>query len=405
MKTNFSLLFYMKKPNNYKMGAAPIYMRITVDGKRAEVTTGHSCEPLKWNSSTGRAKGNKEDIKSFNAFLDTLQGKVYQAHYSLTSANKNITALTIRDTFVGKPEKALLLLELFEEHNRKMAALVGREYAAGTLQRYQTSLKHTRDFLKHQYHLSDIDTIRIDHQFITDYEFYLRSERKCATNSAVKYIKNFKKIILICLSNGWIKADPFINYKTKVKQVERVFLNNDELNTMVNKTFLTTRISQVRDIFLFSCYTGLAYADIKKLKRTEIVKGVDGEMWIQTNRQKTGTPTRVPLLTVATELLLKYADHPICLLDKVAFPVSSNQKMNAYLKEIADLCGIIKPLTYHIARHTFATTVTLSNGVPIESVSKMLGHTNIQTTQHYAKILDMKLGQDMALIKTKYNTR
>ena len=395
----------MKKPNNYKIGTAPIYMRITVDGKRAEVTTGHSCEPLKWNSSTGRAKGNKEDIKSFNAFLDDLQGKVYQAHYSLTAANKSITALTIRDTFVGKPEKALLLLELFEEHNRKMAELVGREYAAGTLQRYQTSLKHTRDFLKHKYHLSDIDITRIDHQFITDYEFYLRSERKCATNSAVKYIKNFKKIILICLSNGWIKADPFINYKTKVKQVERVFLNNDELNTMMNKTFLTTRISQVRDIFLFSCYTGLAYADIKKLKRTEIVKGVDGEIWIQTNRQKTGTPTRVPLLTVATELLQKYADHPICLRDKVAFPVSSNQKINAYLKEIADLCGIIKPLTYHIARHTFATTVTLSNGVPIESVSRMLGHTNIQTTQHYAKILDMKLGQDMALIKTKYSAR
>lgn len=182
MKTNFSLLFYMKKPNNYKMGAAPIYMRITVDGKRAEVTTGHSCEPLKWNSSTGRAKGNKEEIKSFNAFLDDLQGKVYQAHYSLTEANKTITALTIRDTFVGKPEKAFLLLELFEEHNRKMAALVGREYAAGTLQRYQTSLKHTKHFLKHQYHLSDIDITRTDHQFITDYEFYLRSERKCATN-------------------------------------------------------------------------------------------------------------------------------------------------------------------------------------------------------------------------------
>lgn len=225
-----------------------------------------------------------------------------------------------------------MLLEIFAEHNRKVEALVGDEYAAGTLERYQTSLKHTKAFLEWKYKTSDIDIRRIDPDFVTNYEFFLRTERKCANNSAVKYIKNFKKIIRICLASGWITKDPFVNYKAKVKQVDRMFLNQDELQQITNKVFSTIRISQVRDIFLFSCFTGLAYADVKKLKRTEIVKDIDGGMWIFTKRQKTSTPTRVPLLPAALSLLNKYADHPVCSNDNKAFPVSSNQK-NEYLPE------------------------------------------------------------------------
>ena len=264
-------------------------------------------------------------------------------------------------------------------------------------------MKHTRNFLEWKYKLQDISVKKIDHDFITSYEFYLLSERKCANNSAVKYIKNFKKIIRICLASGWITRDPFVNYKSKVKPVERVYLNDEELQAISNKTFVAERMNQVRDIFIFSCFTGLAYVDVKKLRRSEIVKGGDGQMWIYTKRQKTSTPTRVPLLPSALTLLNKYASHPACSNEDKAFPVTSNQKMNAYLKEIADICGINKDLTFHIARHTIATTVTLLNGVPIESVSKMLGHTNIKTTQHYAKILDIKVGADMALLRDKYD--
>ena len=403
MKTNFSLLFYLKKPKNYQKGPIPVYMRITVDGKRAEVATSRECEPSEWSLGAGRAKGTREKVRSFNAYLDNLQTQIYDACGFLANAEVDITAESIKNLFIGKVEKPHMILEIFTEHNRKMEALVGDEYASGTLKRYQTSLKHTKDFLEWKYQKLDMDIKRIDHEFITNYEFYLRSERKCANNSAVKYIKNFKKIIRICLANGWITKDPFVNYKAKVKQVDRIYLNEDELQKITNKEFATNRISQVRDIFLFSCFTGLAYADVKKLKRTEIVKGIDGDMWIYTKRQKTSTPTRVPLLPSALSLLNKYADHPVCSTDDKAFPVSSNQKMNAYLKEIADVCGINKDLTFHIARHTFATTVTLLNGVPIESVSKMLGHTNIKTTQHYAKILDIKVGADMALLKKIYH--
>jgi site-specific recombinase XerD len=403
MKTTFSLLFYLKRPKNYQNGPMPIYLRITINGKRAETTSGRECPPDNWNSAAGRFKGTKEEIKSFNAYLDNLQAQVYEAHKALTESGGLITAETLKNKLLGKSEKSRMLISIFKDHNKKVAALVGNEYAKGTLTRYETSLKHTKSFIEWKYQVSDMDIKKVDHEFITNYEFYLRSEKKCANNSAVKYIKNFKKIIRICLASGWLTQDPFVNYKAKVKQVDRIFLNADEIKNIMDKVFDTDRLNQVRDIFLFSCFTGLAYADVQKLKSTEIVKGHDGEMWIVTKRLKTDTPTRVPLLPSALALLNKYADHPVCSNKGKALPVSTNQKMNAYLKEIAGVCSINKELTYHTARHTFATTVTLSNGVPIETVSKMLGHTNIKTTQHYAKILDMKVSQDMALLKIKYD--
>ena len=402
MKTNFSLLFYLKKPKTYENGVMPIYLRITINGQRAETTTGRECEPSLWNSDSGRFKGTRQEIKSFNAYLDNLQSQVYEAQRQLCEANVPITAETLKNKFLGKADKARMLMDIFKDHNKKIAALVGHEYAAGTYIRYQTSLKHTGDYLQWQYKVPDIDIEKIDYDFITNYEFYLRSVRKCANNSAFKYIKNFKKVVGICLSSGWLSKDPFVNYKIRIKQVDRVFLNQDDLQVMADKKFPTERLNQVRDIFLFCCFTGLAYADVNKLKRSEIVKGADGDMWIYTKRKKTDTPTRIPLLPSALRLLDRYEEHPTCRNLNRALPVSSNQKMNAYLKEIAAVAGINKPLTFHIARHTFATTVTLANGVPIESVSKMLGHTNIKTTQHYAKILDLKVSQDMALLKSKY---
>lgn len=402
MKTNFSLLFYMKKPKNYVKGSAPIYLRITVQGKRSEITAGSSCEPSRWNSQTGRSNGNKEEVKSFNAYLDNLQAKVYQAHRQLIEADVFISAESIRNQFLGKKEKSLTLIDIFKDHNQKMEALLGSEFKKGTLDRYRTSLKHTIEFLEWKYNVKDIEINKIDHAFITEYDFYLRSVRKCANNSTVKYLKNFGKIIRICLSSGWLTIDPFLNYKNKVKKTDRVYLIPEEIQLMAEKKLATERLMQVRDIFLFCCFTGLAYVDVKNLRKIDIVTGVDGEQWISIKRQKTNTPSRIPLLPSASTILGIYEKCPACLNTGMLLPVLSNQKMNSYLKEIADFCGIQKLLTFHIARHTFATTVTLLNGVPIESVSKMLGHTNIQTTQHYAKILDIKVGADMALLKEKY---
>ena len=288
-------------------------------------------------------------------------------------SDTEITFEIFKNEHQGKSERIRLLVPIFQDHNDKVKELVGHVYSPGTLQRYETSLKHTKDFMQWKYNISDIGISKINHSFITEYEFYLRSVRKCANNTAVKYIKNFKKIIKLCIANGWIDKDPFVNYKAKVKEVIRHYLTEDEIQTIIDKEFVSERLELVRDIFIFSCFTCLAYIDVKQLTKNHISFGIDGDKWIFTTRQKTETTSKIPLLSMAQSVVAKYENHPVCANDGSLLPILTSQKMNAYLKEIADVCGINKELTFHIARHTFATTVTLSNGVPIETVSKMLG--------------------------------
>ncbi|QJD96119.1 site-specific integrase [Mucilaginibacter robiniae] len=401
MRTSLTLLFYLKKPKHYQSGSMPVYLRITVDGQRTEIAVSRKYDSAKWNSQTGRATGTKADAKALNIYLDDIQSKIFEIHRQMTEADEMITAETLKNRYTGKLEKARTLVSVFQEHNARMKALVGQEFEKSTLKRYETCLMHTVDFMKWKFNISDIELKRVNFEFLTDFEFYLRSVRKCANNSAIKYIKNLGKIVRICLGNGWLTVDPYLNYKPKTKKVHRIVLTKDELLSIANKEFTVERLGLVRDIFLFSCYTGLAYVDVRKLKRSEMVKGVDDDLWIYTNRQKTDTLSRIPILPVALSIIKKYEDHPQCLIDGKLLPVMSNQKMNAYLKEIADLCRIDKLLTFHIARHTFATTVTLNNGVPIESVAKMMGHTSIKTTQIYAKVMDHKISEDMQALKEK----
>lgn len=401
MKTKVSILFYAKRAKVNANGLFPIYTRITVNGKRIEMSTGRFIDPSKWSTSAGKMKGQSEEARSVNRQLDMLKVKIIDIQMEFMHQNIPITAKAFKSKLLGLDEKQRMLIPIFKDHNKKIEALVGKEYAPGTLERYKTSLKHTIDFLEWKYKVSDIDILKINHAFITEYEFYLRSVRNCNNNTAVKYIKNFGKIIKICLANNWIDKNPFSNYKAKVREVERVYLTEEEIQKILNKEFATERLSLVRDIFLFSCFTGLAYIDVKNLTKSHISLGIDGEKWIFTHRQKTESASKIPILPVTHLIIDKYLDHPQCLNEDRLLPILSNQKMNAYLKEIAGICEINKELTFHIARHTFATTVTLSNGVPIESVSKMLGHKNLRTTQHYAKVLDRKVSDDMRLLKEK----
>lgn len=402
--SNLILLhFYLKTPKAYISGSLPIYLRLTVGGKRAEISIGRKCEPEKWCKKSKRVKGNREETKILNRYIDDFTAKIYEKQDVLIRNSEEITVEALRNLIIGKKEPSKTIIEIFRDHNNKIEDLVGKEFAARTLQRYKTSIKHTQDFIEWKYNLKDLDIKKINHLFITDFEHYLKTIKNCCNNSAVKYIKNLGKIIKICLANGWIIINPMLNYKPKLKKVERVFLSQEELNILQQKNFQVERIAQVRDIFLFSCYTGLAYADVKKLQKNEIATGIDGELWIHTKRQKTNIASRIPLLSPAIEILKKYNEHPKCIAEGVLLPVLSNQKMNAYLKEMVAICGIGKDLTYHIARHTFATTVTLMNNVPIETVSKMLGHSSIKMTQHYAKVLDIKVGKDMAHLRNKFS--
>jgi site-specific recombinase XerD len=404
MEHRISILFYTKKSKSNQENFAPVYMRITVNGGRIEHTTNRAVDLTKWSLNSGRLKGNTPEVKTFNNFLDTLKNKVYAYERELIQDGKEVTFETFRNKWLGIEERPRMLMEIFQQHNNQLKELVGKEYAEGTLERYITSKEHTRKFIQWKYGIDDIDIRKLNYAFVADYEFWLKTQRKCSHNTAMKYISNFKKITNLCIRRGWLTKDPFLGFKMTKREIERGFLTENEIQIIAEKKFPAERLRNVRDIFLFSCFTGLAYIDVKKLKRSEIGLGIDGEKWIFTRRRKTEIPSRIPLLPLAAELLETYKDHPQCKHDDKLLPVPSNQKMNAYLKEIADVCGIDKNLTFHLARHTFATTVTLSNGVPIETVSKMLGHKNLKTTQHYAKILDTKVSEDMKVLRQKYRS-
>lgn len=399
----FTLLFYLKKRSNYVSGKLPIYLRITVNGQRFELATKRYCDPEKWNTASGRQNGTREEARLLNNYLETMQTKVFEVRRQLIESNIEITAETVKAKLSGAGDKPTFILEVFQAHNDQLEKLIGIDYARGTLKRYETCLSHTRNFIQWKYKADDLDINKLDYDFISDYEFWFKTIRKCDHNTSMKYLANFKKIVLICVKKGWLARDPFHAYKMSKREVNRQALTQSELTRISEKEFSTERLDLVRDIFVFCCYTGLAYVDVYKLKRSEVVEGFDGGDWITIKRQKTDSASRIPLLPPAFEIIKKYEDHPQVVAQDRLLPVLSNQKMNSYLKEIADVCSIDKAITFHLARHTFATTVTLSNGVPIESVSKMLGHSNIRTTQIYAKVVDKKISEDMKKIKALYS--
>lgn len=401
MQNTFSILFYPKQSDIDKQGKSPIYMRITVNGKRSELSIQRKIEFSNWNSEAGKVRGTKIEVRNLNRLMDSIKSKIYAHHRELIENNRLVTAKALKNAYLGIGEKEIMLIDVFQNHNAQIKKLVGKEYAINTLKRYETTLKHVQSFLASHYNLEEISLKNIDHQFITNFEFYLKSTRNCNHNSSMRYIKNLKKIIGIAIANNWIDKDPFRNFKARSKETEREFLSEAEIQTIIDKKLPILRLDQVRDIFIFCCYTGLAYSDVKKLTDNNLVKGIDGEMWIKFNRTKTDTRSNIPLLQTPLIILDKYRANDEVSINNKLLPVSSNQKMNAYLKEIADLCGIRKNLTFHLARHTFATTVTLSNGVPIESVSKMLGHKSLRTTQHYAKLLDRRVSDDMKVLRLK----
>lgn len=394
MSKRFSLLFFLKKQRK-ENDCQAIYLRVTVNGIRTEISTKRECAPAKWNAAAGRAKGTKEDIKALNVYLDLLQAKVYEAQHDLMTENKMVTGELIKNKIAGVEERPATLVAVFRQHNETIRQLIGRTYAKATWTKYETTLKHVQEFLKWKYVVSDMDIREIKYPFITDFEFFLQVEKHIDINTNGKYIKNLKKIVRECVIKGWLDKDPFSAYKVKHIEVEKPFLSAYELELLINKQFPIKRTELVKDLFLFSCYTGFSYIDARNLTPANIEIGVDGKKWICAYRQKTNIASRIPLLPPALVIIEKYRQHPqVCNKGKL-LPMMSNQKVNSYLKEIADACGIGKEITFHTARHTFATTVTLSNGVPIESVSKMLGHKKLQTTQLYAKVLDTKVSNDM----------
>lgn len=403
MKEKITLHFYLRSKKAVATGLLPLYVRLTVDGERLEFSSKRFIEKSKWSDELSKMKGSSEEARSINNYVDSLKSKIIDIQMTLNHKKESLNVENFRKQLFGKEDRQRMIIPIYNEHNNRIESLLGNGYAPGTLERFKISLKHLQEFLSWKFEKSDIAIDKIDFALITDFEFYLRSVKSCSNNTAVKYVRNFRKIIKICLSNDWLDKDPFAKYVGVMKEVETEFLTEEEIQSIYNKKFRTPRLELVRDIFIFCCFTGLAYVDVKGLKQDHIGIGIDGQKWIFKNRQKTDTKSKIPLLPIPEELIKKYADHPKCLNEDRILPVLSNQKMNGYLKEIGDLCETTKEITFHMARHTFATSLTLTNGVPIESVSKMLGHKNIQTTQHYARVLDKKVSEDMQNLRAKFS--
>ncbi len=402
-RVTFKILFYIKKTRIAKNGEVPVMLRVTVNGFRAETSVNLKVNPKKWNAVAGKVVGDTRKDDELNARLDTIRLRVMQIYREMELDREPISAQKVVDKYLGRNEKPIImLLALFREHNEKCHKLAGNGMAPGTVERYETSYKHTAAFLDYAYKLKDIPVADVDHKFITDYEFYLKAERKCCHNSAVKYLKNFGKIIRIALANGHITKDPFVNIRFKLEEVDRDFLEDHEIKTIIDKRIEIERLAQVRDAFIFCCFTGLSFADMKGLKEEHIVRDNNEALWIRKKRQKTKNMCNIPLLDPAKEILDRYKDHPACLSKGVLLPALCNQKMNAYLAELADICGIKKHLTTHTGRHSFATSVALANGVSIENVAKMLGHSDTKMTRHYARVLDKSIMRDMAIVNGKF---
>jgi site-specific recombinase XerD len=393
MRSTFKILFYLKRDKQKANGNVPLFCRITVDGKEVRFGMKKDINPKYWDVKAGKAIGRTNEAAEINALVDTVKSGIYKIYRDLQERESCVSAEKIKNVFLGIDIKHEYLLAVFDEHNREKKSLSDKNVISeSTCDKYRITRDHLAEFLRKEYNLSDISLKDINHRFITGFERFLLTERECARNTTAKYMQFFKHIIIVALKNEWIYRNPFSEYTITIDPVDRGYLAQEEIEILMRQKFETKRLERLRDVFVFCCFTGLSYIDVKNLTEEHIRTSFDGNLWIMGKRGKTDTGYRVPLLEIPKMILNRYKGS---MKNGRLLPVINNQNSNSYLKEIGKLCGIKKNLTFHLSRHTFAT-LTLSKGVSIESVSKMLGHTNIETTQIYARITSDKISNEMA---------
>ncbi|WP_299159129.1 site-specific integrase [uncultured Tenacibaculum sp.] len=397
----FSIHFWLKKSAEKSNGKIPIYARITVDGIRADVSTKRCTLPHYWISKANRINPRISGAKVINQYLDDVYTKLIDCHKQLHIENKLITAQAIKLRYLGTDKEVTTLKELLDYHFKNELP----KLEPGTAKNYGATEKYLLKFLTKKLRISDVKLATIDYSFITSFENYLRAckplraSQPLTNNGIMKHQERFQKILNIAMKFSWIQHNPFVLYQLKFDEYDSHFLEANELEIFKNLTFEDSGLQLVCDIFVFACYTGLSYIEVKLLKKDGIVTGIDGEQWINVTRKKTKTPVKVPLLDDAKRILDKYTEYPNVNNNYSLLPVYTNQVVNRYLKTITEIAKIHKHITFHVARHTFATTVTLLNNVPLETVSKLLGHTKLSTTQRYARVVEKKISNDFGKLK------
>lgn len=394
---NLSILFWLYKSRKNKQDESPIHLRISYDGSRKNLSTGFTITHERWDEEKGIVKGIKKDAVQINSYISQTKATVMQLFNDMLK-DRDVNLDTLVDRFFGRDVNNMTLMELVEYHNTDFKARIGTDYTFSTYEKYDILCRKLKLFIPHKYSKKDIRLRDLNHKFMADFDFYLKNHDKNEHNTAVKYLQNLKKIINVGVINQWIKDNPFKQFKTGYKDVDRIYLTQHELNIIEGKSFRIQRLAFVRDVFLFQCYTGLAYSDMARLTAGHVSPGIDGNKWIIIRRKKTDVRAAIPLLPKAEELIQKYnsdSNDP----NKPLFSFYVIQKFNAYLHEIAELCEINKNLTSHVGRRTFATTIALANGISLETISKLLGHTSTRITSQYAVVTDHKIGQDMAQLR------
>lgn len=398
MKSIFRVVFYLRSNYVNKEGKTSVMLRIYLNNERLSLgSTGIAITASQWDKDKERIKGRTTDALSTNLQLDNIASGL-QAIFHKIEMSDDLSLERIKSEFLGKKDEIDTFMQLFEKHNTDISKQVGISVSKATLQKYNVCKRHFSDFLDKQYKRNDLKLTELTYLVIREFDLYLRTVVGQNSNTATKTMKTFKTITLLGQKMGVLLHDPFMNHRFHLEPVNRGFLTDEEILLIANKEIGIPRLELVRDIFIFSCFTGLAYIDVSNLTPDHIITLGD-KQWIMTQRQKTSVETNILLLDIPKAIIDKY-NPAYPKRENKLFPILSNQKMNAYLKEIADLCGIKKNLTFHLARHTFAT-MSLSKGVPMESVSKMLGHTNIKTTQIYARITNKKIEHDMEKLAGK----
>jgi integrase len=405
LNQTFSILFWLNKAKANSKGLVPIWARITIDGKRAECSVKKQIQLTLWDADRNRAKGNSDEARSINNYLVMVQAELTKHYNILLSTKDLVTAEDVKNSYKGIKEEKKTFLQLFNLYNQKLSERKEIEdLSDGRFKRFKILYGKCAEFIKYKFKRSDVPLDEVKLNFIVEFEHHLRTVQMIGYNTAMKYVKDLKQVMKYGVMLEYIPCNPFDNFQCSYKKVKRDFLDQDELDLLYRKDFNIKRLEEVRDCYLFSCYTGYAYSDAEALTSEDIAIGIDGEKWIIRDRIKTETTENVPLLPIALEIIAKYKNHPYCKTHNKLLPMNSNQRYNAYLKEIADMCGIKKKLTTHTARHTFATTVLLMNDVPMETAMELLGHTDIRTTQIYGKIVQKKISNDMSKLRNKLSS-
>ena len=398
MRSTFKILFYLKKNSPKPDGTAQLMARITIDGTISQFSCKMNMLPNLWDTKAGRLTGKSTTAVKTNLALDKIRVDINRHYQEVMKTDGFITADKVKNAYLGLGIKQDTFLTLFANHNQEFSRKVGYNRTQATYSKYCTIYKHMESYIKQEYKRDDIFLKELNLAFINGFEYYLRTERNCSTNTIWLYMIGVKHIVAIARNSGQLTINPFAGYLISPEQKDRGFLNKEELNLFINARMKNAQYELVRDLFVFSCFCGLSYSDVKNLTKDNIQTSFNGHLWIITLRQKTNTDSSIRLLEVPKRIIEKYKGYTR---DNKVFPVPSNNTCNKILKKIAEQCGIKTRLSYHMSRHTFGTLLTISQGVPIETVSRMMGHSNIKTTQIYAKITKEKISQDMEILSHK----